>query len=254
MYVKLYFKNYGELPIYVSDGEYVKLLKGCLPLKSTAELWKEEYYFETPIEYNGKETLKVKPGNVAYWAPGKAFCVFYGFSQPYSPVAIVGEVLGPLYYLRELPEEKIEVELDELYEDDSIVSFLRNKGFKSAKRNWMGDESIVVNVNVKPLTDILPERVGFDVYVEDYGYIIESDSLLSYENSLLSLKTRKAFKNAVEKLSISGEVREKIRVDINEDYYICLSAFANNLEEVHRLLEAMARLYIQILDFLEVLS
>jgi len=34
----------------------------------------------------------VEKGTIAYWPLGKALCVFFGDSQPYSPVNILGKV------------------------------------------------------------------------------------------------------------------------------------------------------------------
>ena len=64
-----------------------------LPIEGRAALWKEEVYFETPIKM-GEEKAKgtVEKGTIAFWPMGSAICIFYGESQPYSPVSILGEV------------------------------------------------------------------------------------------------------------------------------------------------------------------
>lgn len=64
-----------------------------LPMEGRAALWKEEVYFEIPVKM-GKEKAKptVEKGAIAYWPMGSALCIFYGESQPYSPVNIVGQV------------------------------------------------------------------------------------------------------------------------------------------------------------------
>jgi len=56
-----------------------------------------KHYFEIPV-IMGEEKAKpnVKRGDLAYWPMGKALCVFYGDSQPYSPVKIIGQVLANL--------------------------------------------------------------------------------------------------------------------------------------------------------------
>ena len=42
----------------------------------------------------GDEKAKpnVEKGMIAYWPMGNALCIFYGETQPYSPVNIVGKV------------------------------------------------------------------------------------------------------------------------------------------------------------------
>ena len=64
-----------------------------LPIEGLAALWEEEVYFEIPVKM-GKEKAEptVEKGAIAYWPMGNALCIFYGESQPYSPVNIVGQV------------------------------------------------------------------------------------------------------------------------------------------------------------------
>jgi len=64
-----------------------------LPIEGRAALWKEEVYFEIPVKMGEeKARAKVQKGDLAYWPMGNALCIFYGESQPYSPVSIVGRV------------------------------------------------------------------------------------------------------------------------------------------------------------------
>lgn len=37
-----------------------------------------------------------KSGDISYWSPGSAFCVFFGRTQPYSPVNHLGKVIEGL--------------------------------------------------------------------------------------------------------------------------------------------------------------
>ena len=59
----------------------------ALPLKGEVEIWKEEVYFEIPVRIEPENpTPKSKKGDVAYWPDGPGFCIFFGKSQPLSPV------------------------------------------------------------------------------------------------------------------------------------------------------------------------
>jgi len=98
--IKLIIENLGE-----AEGELIRhmaprtvdaILKK-LPVEGRAALWKEEIYFEIPVAA-GAEKAKptVKKGNMAYWPMGKALCIFYGNSQPYSAVNIVGQIMKNL--------------------------------------------------------------------------------------------------------------------------------------------------------------
>ena len=94
--VKFMIEGLGE-----AEGELVRFLAPRtvdtivrkLPVEGRAALWKEEVYFEIPIKM-GEEKAKptVETGTIAFWPMGSALCIFYGQSQPYSPVSILGKV------------------------------------------------------------------------------------------------------------------------------------------------------------------
>lgn len=82
----------GQLIRHLSPRTVDAIVKK-LPIEGRAALWKDEVYFETPITM-GEEKARttVKKGDLTYWPMGKAFCVFFGESQPYSPVNLVGQI------------------------------------------------------------------------------------------------------------------------------------------------------------------
>ena len=82
----------GELVRFLAPRTIDTLVRK-LPIEGRAALWKEEVYFETPIKM-GEEKAKgtVEKGTIAVWPMGSAICIFYGESQPYSPVSILGEI------------------------------------------------------------------------------------------------------------------------------------------------------------------
>ena len=86
----------GELVRFLAPRT-VDLIVRKLPIEGRAALYKEEVYFETPIKM-GEEKAKgtVETGTIAFWPMGSAICIFYGSSQPYSPVSILGKVTANL--------------------------------------------------------------------------------------------------------------------------------------------------------------
>ena len=98
--VKFIIENLGE-----AEGELVRFLAPRsidtivrkLPVEGRAALYKEEVYFETSLKM-GEEKAKptVEQGTIAFWPMGSAICIFYGKSQPYSPVSILGKVTSNL--------------------------------------------------------------------------------------------------------------------------------------------------------------
>ncbi|MDI6806532.1 MAG: cyclophilin-like fold protein [Candidatus Aenigmarchaeota archaeon] len=76
-----------------------------LPIEGMAKIWKEEVYFEIPIEMNYEnKSPRAERGDVSYWPPGKAFCIFYGESQPYSDVNHVGKVTENLEMFKDVKD------------------------------------------------------------------------------------------------------------------------------------------------------
>jgi len=98
--VKFLIEGLGE-----AEGELVRFLAPRtidtivrkLPLEGRAALYKEEVYFEIPLKM-GEEKAKaiVEAGTIAFWPMGSALCIFYGKSQPYSPVSILGKITSNL--------------------------------------------------------------------------------------------------------------------------------------------------------------
>ena len=86
----------AELIRFLSPKTVDAIIKN-LPIIGRAALWKEEIYFEIPIKM-GEEKAKptVETGTIPFWPMGSALCVFYGKSQPYSPVSILGKITNNL--------------------------------------------------------------------------------------------------------------------------------------------------------------
>ena len=82
----------GELVRHLTPRTVDTIIR-ALPIEGRAALWKEEVYFETPVIVGAeKAKARVEKGDLAYWPLGKAFCIFYDESQPYSPVNIIGKI------------------------------------------------------------------------------------------------------------------------------------------------------------------
>jgi hypothetical protein len=86
----------GELVTFQAPRTVEALLR-AMPMEGRVALWKEEVYFETNVKMGSeKEKEKVEKGDIAYWPLSSAVCVFYGNSQPYSRVNVVGRILQGL--------------------------------------------------------------------------------------------------------------------------------------------------------------
>jgi len=104
--VKFIIAGLGE-----AEGELVRFLAPRtidtivrkLPVEGRVALWKEEVYFEIPVKI-GEEKAKpnVETGAIAFWPMGSALCVFYGQSQPYSSVNILGKITKNLELFKQV--------------------------------------------------------------------------------------------------------------------------------------------------------
>jgi hypothetical protein len=92
----------GELVRFMAPRTIDAIVRK-LPIEGRAALWKEEIYFEIPIKM-GEEKAKptVETGSIAFWPMGGAICVFYGQSQPYSPVSILGKITRNLEIFKQV--------------------------------------------------------------------------------------------------------------------------------------------------------
>jgi hypothetical protein len=75
----------------------------ALPLHAEAETWGDEIYFAIPVRVAAEGPREVVGmGDLGYWPPGNAFCIFFGATpasrgqeiRPASPVNVFGRILG----------------------------------------------------------------------------------------------------------------------------------------------------------------
>ncbi len=219
MYIRIVFEDLGEIPAIIEKEEYYKIVEKSLPVKSEARVWKEEVYFSTGIDLSGKGVSRIRSGRLAYWPPEKSMCLFAWSNQPYGRVIRLGWFLGPKHYVLEVEdgmEVRVEKPSNERYSEELIraVEKLRSEGFYVAPRVWEDGESIVG-------ASIYNGRVGFEIFVEDFGFIAETDPLYYRDFSAQDEAYRRVLKRLL-----------KSRVDVNEENYVILSTFAETLDDL----------------------
>jgi len=87
----------------LNDSTTATAIWEALPIRAKADTWGDEIYFDVGITA-AAETPRalVEPGDLGYWPPGRAFCIFFGPTpmsrgdeiRPASPVNVVGRVAG----------------------------------------------------------------------------------------------------------------------------------------------------------------
>ncbi len=98
----------GEL----NDTNTANAIWEALPINARGNLWGEEIYFSIPVQgflENAQEV--VQEGDLGYWPPGSAFCIFFGPTpasqgkeiRPASPVTVIGRVVGDSQVFKRVP-------------------------------------------------------------------------------------------------------------------------------------------------------
>ena len=105
MRIRITTESTGPVEAEVTDENPVtaKAILDALPLRGRANTWGEEIYFTIPVE-GEVETPKVvvELGDLAFWPPGNAFCIFFGRTpaskgdeiRPASEVNVFGRIIG----------------------------------------------------------------------------------------------------------------------------------------------------------------
>ena len=96
----------GEL----NDSPTSKALINSLPMEGISQIWGDEIYFSTSISKENDEWAKetVDLGDIAFWPPGNAICLFFGPTpvssgdeiRPASATNVMGKIIGDLEELK----------------------------------------------------------------------------------------------------------------------------------------------------------
>ncbi len=98
----------------LNDSVTGKAIYGALPIRAKAQRWGGEIYFSIGVscelEQDSREMLE--EGELGYWPPGTAFCIFFGPTpasggdeiRAASAVNIVGRMKADLSGLWDVPD------------------------------------------------------------------------------------------------------------------------------------------------------
>lgn len=98
----------------LNDSPTAQAIWDALPITGRANTWGDEIYFEIPVKAEQEPDARqdVEVGELGYWPVGRAFCIFFGPTpvstglkpRAYSPVNVVGCVLGDATAFRQVPD------------------------------------------------------------------------------------------------------------------------------------------------------
>lgn len=92
-----------EMDAMLNDTNTAQAVWNALPITAAANTWGDEIYFGIPVNADleqGQEVVDL--GDLGYWPPGRAFCIFFGPTpvsrgdkiRPASAVTVIGRVSG----------------------------------------------------------------------------------------------------------------------------------------------------------------
>lgn len=101
MKIRIQFENY-TVDATLMNTPTGKAIFESLPVKSTVNTWGDEIYFGVPVDVNLEPGAisEVEIGDLAYWPPMPAFCIFFGLTPASlddnpaaaSPVNVFGKL------------------------------------------------------------------------------------------------------------------------------------------------------------------
>ncbi len=101
-----------QLDAVLNDTQTARAVGDALPIAAAANTWGDEIYFGIPVNADleqGQEVVDL--GDLGYWPPGRAFCIFFGPTpasrgdeiRPASAVTVIGWVSGDAALFKEVP-------------------------------------------------------------------------------------------------------------------------------------------------------
>ena len=241
MLLEIVFKDIKS-SIVVDINRYVDVIRNAVPFSSKINIWKHEIYFSTPIElrYSKEDFVyKVYRGGVYYWPPGKAICIFYGFSHSYTPVIHIGNLVDPINVLTNM-EKVFDVDIKEHTPDtifDRYAEVLVKRNYRWATPLRNGEKVLVAYKMDRE------RRYSISISIEPYGVYIESEGIAKFRDDLPTIQELSKLKNSI-------SIYNYARIDISEDSYIVISAnslpepndFEKALKDVEEALESIEHL------------
>ncbi len=110
-----------EAEAVLNNSETAQKIWEGLPLDARANTWGDEIYFailvQAPLEKTAQEVVEV--GDLGYWPPGNAFCIFFGPTpasrgeevRAASAVNLIGKIAGDAKVFKKVPSgAKVRIE------------------------------------------------------------------------------------------------------------------------------------------------
>lgn len=103
-----------SLSAELNDSPTAQQVIAQLPMEALANRWGDEFYFAIPVDHaleaDARDEMAI--GELAYWPPGNAFCIFFGptpvsigseprAANPCNPLGHILDDIDPLLEVRD---------------------------------------------------------------------------------------------------------------------------------------------------------
>jgi len=98
------------------DSHVAQAIWDELPIEQSGATWGDEIYFPIPVQAESDNPREVvESGDLGYWPPGNAFCIFFGPTpasrgdeiRPAGAVEVVGSLLGEPTDFKRVPDGSV---------------------------------------------------------------------------------------------------------------------------------------------------
>jgi len=102
-----------ELEAWLNETKTANEVFEVLPITAAVNTWGDEIYFTIPVTAVPEDAREVvNLGDIAYWPPGRAMCIFFGKTpvskgneiRPASAVNIIGKLEGDYKSLKKVKD------------------------------------------------------------------------------------------------------------------------------------------------------
>ncbi len=100
-----------EVIAELNETKTARSIWDALPITGCANLWGDEIYFSIPVSLESEDAQElVSLGDLGYWPPGTAVCLFFGPTpmskgqeiRPASSVNVFGKIIGDAKVLEQV--------------------------------------------------------------------------------------------------------------------------------------------------------
>ena len=94
------------------DNHTANAIWDAMPIQARGSTWGDEIYFGIPVHLDEEDAQEVvELGDLGYWPPGNALCIFFGPTpasvgseiRPASPVNVWGRIIGDPTAFKSVP-------------------------------------------------------------------------------------------------------------------------------------------------------